>query len=51
MNLMYHLFMLQEQLKSEILDLRRIKNLTDEDILKSIKKYKRAWDELKKWRG
>lgn len=30
------------------MDLRRIKNLTDEDIIRSIKKYKRAWDELKK---
>jgi (p)ppGpp synthase/HD superfamily hydrolase len=30
------------------MDLRRIKNLTDEEIIKIIKKYKRAWDELKK---
>jgi len=31
------------------MDLRRIKNLTDEDIIRSIKKYKRAWDELKNY--
>lgn len=31
------------------MDLRRIKELTDEDILKRVKKYKRAWDELKKY--
>lgn len=29
------------------MDLRRIKDLTDEDIMRSIKKYKKAWDELK----
>jgi (p)ppGpp synthase/HD superfamily hydrolase len=29
------------------MDLRRIKNLTDQDVIRSVKKYKRAWDELK----
>jgi (p)ppGpp synthase/HD superfamily hydrolase len=29
------------------MDLRRIKNLTDQDVIRSVKKYKRAWDELR----
>jgi (p)ppGpp synthase/HD superfamily hydrolase len=29
------------------MDLRRIEDLTDEDIIRSVKKYKRAWNELK----
>lgn len=31
------------------MDLRRIKDLTDEDIIRSVKKYKRAWNELKEY--
>jgi hypothetical protein len=29
------------------MDLRRIKNRTEEVIIKSVKKYKHAWDELR----
>ncbi|GFZ29978.1 hypothetical protein CSC2_05040 [Clostridium zeae] len=31
------------------MDFRRIKDITDEDIIKRIKKYKQAWDELNRY--